>query len=233
MVRSQRRPSVTCRPRQPTRAKKDDRKALRRSGALGDQAGELVNFQEEERPAEQCGRYHPAVIHGIVAGAGADACDAASEAGQQQARRLERDAVDIKQVLPAGAARGLPGQNRVGGKERGEHDDVAEQEDPEAVSRDDPLRGKCALRVLESPAFDRRPTPIMYRSSPLAASCAMLIRRPPAERVPRGGRCGFPDRCGRPPRPKRDIRSGRATRRRRKSRRRQGRIRPPATRYAR
>src|SRR5262249_37719313 len=48
------------------------------------------------------------------------------------------------------AAGGLAGQNRVGGKERGEHDDVAEQEDPEAVGRDDAFRGNHALGMLES-----------------------------------------------------------------------------------
>src|SRR5262249_4887923 len=85
-----------------------------------------------------------------VAGAGADAGDTAGEAGQQQARGLERDTVETEHVLPARAVGGLPGQNRVGGKERGEHDDVADQEDPEAVGYDDALGGEAELRMLAS-----------------------------------------------------------------------------------
>ncbi|MGB8066631.1 MAG: hypothetical protein WCF38_02860, partial [Pseudolabrys sp.] len=47
------------------------------------------------------------------------------------------------------------------------HDDVAEQKDPEAVGRDDALRGNRALRVLESrqarirPAVDTNNVPVV------------------------------------------------------------------------
>src|SRR5262249_7149887 len=52
---------------------------------------------------------------------------------------------------------GLTGQDRVGGKERGEHDDVADEEDPEAVGRDDALRSNRELGVLESRQARIRP----------------------------------------------------------------------------
>src|SRR5262249_59888959 len=76
---------------------------------------------------------------------------------EQQARRLQRNAVESKQVLSARAAGRLPGQNRVSGKERGEHDDVAEQEDPEAEGRDDALGSDAALRVLDTRQVRIRP----------------------------------------------------------------------------
>jgi hypothetical protein len=41
--------------------------------------------------------------------------------------------------------RGLADQNGVGRKEGGEHDDVAEQEDPEAVADHDPFRRGAAV----------------------------------------------------------------------------------------
>src|ERR1700730_6268997 len=46
----------------------------------------------------------------------------------------------------------VAGQHRIGGEEGGEHDDVAQQENPEAVAGDDALRnrspGRVPLRVL-------------------------------------------------------------------------------------
>ena len=67
---------------------------------------------------------------------------AAGEAREQEAGSLERDVGEVEQVLAARAASGLVGQHGVGGEERREHHDVAEQEDPEAVADEDPLRGR-------------------------------------------------------------------------------------------
>ena len=58
------------------------------------------------------------------------------------------DIAQIEQIPPARAARGRIHQHRVGREERGEHDDVAEQEDPEAVANDDALGQQSALAVL-------------------------------------------------------------------------------------
>ena len=55
--------------------------------------------------------------------------------------------VEVKQLLPARPAGRLSGQHRVGREERGEHDDVAEQEDPEAVADDDALVDRSAAGV--------------------------------------------------------------------------------------
>jgi hypothetical protein len=54
---------------------------------------------------------------------------------------------EIEQILPARPARRLGGQHGIGREERREHDDVAEQEDPEAVADDDALGCLVARRV--------------------------------------------------------------------------------------
>ncbi len=59
-------------------------------------------------------------------------------------QRHPRHLDDLPRRRPAG--RRAP-QHGVGREEAGEHDDVAEQEDPEAVADDDPLAGRAGLAV--------------------------------------------------------------------------------------
>ena len=84
----------------------------------------------------------------------ADRGQAAGEARKQEAGGLDRDIVQVEKIFAARPSRGLSGEHRIGGEKRREHDDVAEQEDPEAVADDDALRGR--IRVIESRS--RRPT---------------------------------------------------------------------------
>ena len=53
---------------------------------------------------------------------------------------FDRDADLIEQLRAGRAARSRMHEHRVGGKQRREHHDVAQEEDPEAVGDDDPLR---------------------------------------------------------------------------------------------
>ena len=65
---------------------------------------------------------------------------------QEQARGLEGDRGQVEQLAAARAACGGVGQDCVGREQRREQDDVADQEDPEAVGDDDALG--CAVSVL-------------------------------------------------------------------------------------
>ena len=58
---------------------------------------------------------------------------------------LQRDDVEMKQILSARAARRLDGQHRISGEKRRENYDVAEQEDPKTIADDDAL-GFGAMR---------------------------------------------------------------------------------------
>ncbi len=82
-----------------------EERAARRAGAARDHAGELVHLEAEERRAEHEGRRHRAIEPEPAVRPGADARDAAGEARQQQAGRLDRDVAQVEQVLPARSAR--------------------------------------------------------------------------------------------------------------------------------
>ncbi len=62
-------------------------------------------------------------------------------------RGLQGDAVQVEQVTPRRPARRLAREHAVGREERGEHHDVAEQEDPEPVGDDDAFRRRPAFAV--------------------------------------------------------------------------------------
>ena len=113
--------------------------AALRTRAYGDHANKLADFQEQEACAEQGGHRHRAVVHCIAMGASAYAGDAAREARQQEEGGLERDDMEMEQLPAARAASRLVHQDGVGGEERREHHNVAEQEDPEPVADNDAL----------------------------------------------------------------------------------------------
>ena len=50
-----------------------------------------------------------------------------------------------EQLGPGGASRGGADEDCVGGKQRREHDNVAQQEDPEAIGNHDPLGSGAGL----------------------------------------------------------------------------------------
>jgi hypothetical protein len=65
----------------------------------------------------------------------------------KQAAGFDRDAPQIEQLAPAAGRRPSARQHRVAREEAGEHHDVAEQEDPETVAGDDPLRRRTRHRL--------------------------------------------------------------------------------------
>ena len=139
---------------------------------------------------------------------------------------LDRDIAQVEQLVAARAARGLPVQHGVGGEERREHDDVAEQEDPEAVADDDALRRRTAPCRRSAPCrgvWDRSACGRQPRSSTRCSRSAHRWPRDPGHAVDARDLLGRNDR----PRP------GRARRTPRRWQRRRRRPRPPATRYAR
>src|SRR6266571_4497014 len=113
-----------------------------------DQARKLSGLKADKRDSEYEGYRHGAMEPGPAVRLGADACDAAGEAREEQAGRLDPGVAQVEQLPPARPARRLPDQHRVGGEKRGEHDDVAEQENPEAVTDYDALRDQLAGRVV-------------------------------------------------------------------------------------
>src|SRR5260370_8492789 len=105
-----------------------------------DRGRKLRGLKADKRGSEYEGYRHGAMEPGPAVRLGADACDAAGEAREEQAGRLDPGVAQVEQLPPARPTRRLPDQPRVGGEKRGEHDDVAEQENPEAVTDDDTLR---------------------------------------------------------------------------------------------
>src|SRR6516164_919999 len=65
-------------------------------------------------------------------------------ARDQQTHRLDEDVAEIEELGSGRSAGGIAPQDRKGGEQRREHDRVAEDEDPEPISDDDPLRGRPA-----------------------------------------------------------------------------------------
>src|ERR1700720_184203 len=126
--------------------------AARRACPLRNHACELPDLNAQKRRSKNKGRGHRAIEPGPATCPGPDACEAAGEARDEKASRLEPDVAQVEQ-LPAGwSPCRVAGQHRIGGEEGGEHDDVAQQENPEAVAGDDALRnrspGRVPLRVL-------------------------------------------------------------------------------------
>src|ERR1700722_16484911 len=120
----------------------------RRPGALIDHADEFMNLYREKAQTKHAGRRHAAIVHGAVVRPGADGGQAAGETRQQEAPGLDRDIMQIEQILAARPACGLSREHSIGGEERREHDDVAEQEDPKAVADNNALR--CRVGVIQN-----------------------------------------------------------------------------------
>src|SRR3984957_2259872 len=97
----------------------------------------------------------------------ADRGQAAGKTRKQEAGGLDRDIVQVEKIPAARPTRGLPGEHRIGGEKRREHDDVAEQEDPETVTDDDTLRGWICV-------IEKRPGRAMAMA--LLASAVAVVR---------------------------------------------------------
>ena len=204
--------------------------AARRSGA----SARSCRRTPEPRAARNAAPSRPVASHAAVVRHGcarrvADAGEAAGEARQQQTRRLDRDAAsDRTDRCPLGPPAVCRLQHRIGGEEGREHDDVAEQEDPEAVGR----RRRASTPVRASPcpvasivgaaaACKGRPSPERGRFDRASCGCPRQSRRASHRR----GARGLPDRCARPPRPEisSSVMSRQAKHDERRHRRRRGR----------
>src|SRR4030081_3539813 len=64
----------------------------------GDQAHKLPDLETDERGSEYKGRRHGAIKQGLAMRLGADACEAAGEAGEEQAGRLDRGIAQVEQL---------------------------------------------------------------------------------------------------------------------------------------
>ena len=115
--------------------------AALRGGAAGDHVGELADLEIEERGTEHESDQRKEV--GVDASPRTDRQrhHSAGVARDKKTSGLDRDADLIEQLGAGRTARGRVHEHRVGGKQRREHHDVAQQEDPEAIGNDDPLWG--------------------------------------------------------------------------------------------
>src|SRR5579859_5662906 len=78
--------------------------------------------------------------------------EAADETGQQQAAGLDGDITQIEQIPARRTAGGGALQHGEGGEDRREHDDVGQQEDPEAETDDDALVGRTTCPAIRTMA---------------------------------------------------------------------------------
>src|SRR5215203_3938498 len=115
-----------------------------RPGATLNETGELAGLKAEEGRPERESRAHGGVEPCRFARAGGDGREAACEAREEKAGRLRSRVREVEELRGLGTARRVRSQYRIGGKERREHDNVAEQENPEAETYDDALGRRTA-----------------------------------------------------------------------------------------
>ena len=118
-----------------------------RPGATLDKTGELPGLKAEEGRPERESRAHGGVEPGRVARAGCDTCETACEARDEKAGRLGSCVPEVEELRGLGTARRVRCQHRIGGKERREHDYVAEQKNPETEAHNDALGRRAASSV--------------------------------------------------------------------------------------
>src|SRR6185437_6835523 len=115
--------------------------ASARSVAACDQAVELAQLEQQKHKTQQSRDQQCQLRPFLAALACSDTRHAAGEAGKQQACGLDGDTVRIENLPCRRAVGCCRRQYRIRGKQRGEHDDVGNEEDPEAVTDDDSFRG--------------------------------------------------------------------------------------------
>ena len=170
---------MTCRPWQPTSVKNADRKALRVGPAPAcDEArrtpavpgpGKTTPSSEGHRHGGDRTRPAARICAPMLARPQVK-LDSSRQAVSM------RDIAEIEQLASARPARGRVRQHRIAREERREHDDVAEQEDPEAVADDDPLRRGAAGAMLR---------PVPGRRADAAIGCCVVAV---SSASPRAGR---------------------------------------------
>src|SRR5450631_2344543 len=138
-------PDQACGDMQPVTADKGkkgrEESAALRTGADRDHAGKLPQLQRQKRGAEHKGDEGSQVSGAIAPRADRQRHQSAGVARCQKAGGFDRNAALVEQLHATRAAGGRMREQHVSGKERREHDDVAQEEDPEAVANHDPLCG--------------------------------------------------------------------------------------------
>ena len=143
MVRSQSMPAETWMPWHPTRAKKEDRKALRVGPAPRATRPEnsWPSRARNAKPRRQVTR-HRSLKPALIAHAGGNARKAAGETREQQTPGFDGDIPQVKQLRPAWPSGCLSDQHGVASEEAREHYNVAKKEKPKTIAGNDPLRSR-------------------------------------------------------------------------------------------
>jgi len=127
--------------------KAGEERASRRSIALPIQGREFGYFEKDEGKSQQPGDEQCGLRENLVSPGDRDGCQAAAEAGCEQARRFPGDAVEIEYLARARTAGRVRREHRIGREEAGENDDVRQEKEPEAVADDDPYGRRAPATV--------------------------------------------------------------------------------------
>src|SRR5882757_4818032 len=119
--------------------------AALRTGPDGDHADELPHLQHQERGSQHEGDEGSQISDGIAPRANRQGHQSAGVARGKKAAGFDRDAALVEQLHTTRTAGGRVREHRVSGEERREHDDIAREEYPEAVSHHDPLGSGTGL----------------------------------------------------------------------------------------
>src|SRR6202012_5211026 len=104
-----------------------------------------MDFDRKEDGTQKAGHNQPDLRPQHVAALAGDKGEAAGEAREEQAAGLDRDLRPIEQILAHWSAVGGVNQRRVAREQGREHDDVGENEEPEAIGYDDALRLRATM----------------------------------------------------------------------------------------
>src|SRR5882757_150960 len=119
--------------------------AALRTSPDSDHAGELPQFQHQERGPQHEGDEGSEIGDAIAPRADSQGHQPATVARREQAAGFDRNAALVEQLHTARAAGRRLREHRISGKERRKHHDVAQQEYPEAVTNHNPLCGRTGL----------------------------------------------------------------------------------------
>ncbi len=122
--------------------------AALRAGAAADHVGELAELEREERQAECEGDQSAEIGAEATSRLHRQRHQSAGVTRGKEAGRFDGDACLAEQLHAARPAVSRARQHGIGRKQRREHHDVAQQEDPEAEGDDDWLRRRAGFACL-------------------------------------------------------------------------------------
>src|SRR4051812_39504887 len=119
--------------------------AALRTGANRDHAGELPQFQYQERSSQQEGDESGQISGGVAPRSNGHGHQSAGVARSEKASGFDRNTALVEQLHAGWPTCGRMRKHRVSGEDRRKHHDVAQEEDPEAVADYDPLCSGAGL----------------------------------------------------------------------------------------